>query len=158
MAGYYLDALANMYLKANDLPAAETYARQALAVYAQSLPPHHLYVASTQELLGLVLLRRGSLDAAEVQLRSAHDMNVELTGADSWRSARSEASLGWVLIARDKAAEGEPMLLAARAKLLAAVGPEHPATRQATAWLAEYYRAHHRDADAARVLAAPRTR
>jgi serine/threonine protein kinase len=158
MAGYYLDALANIYLKANDLPAAETYARQALAVYARSLPAHHLYVASTQELLGLVLLRRGSLDAAEVQLRSAHDMNVELTGADSWRSARSEASLAWVLIARDKAVEGEPMLLAARAKLLAAVGPDHPATRQATAWLAEYYRAHHRDADAARVLAAPRTR
>jgi hypothetical protein len=82
-------------------------------------------------------------------------MNVGLAGADSWRTARSEASLGWVLIQRDKAAEGEPMLVGARVKLLATVGPQHPATQQATAWLGEYYRVHHRDADASRVLAAP---
>jgi hypothetical protein len=47
------------------------------------------------------------------------------------------------------------MLTAARAKLLASVGSRNPATQQATAWLVEYYRAHHRDAEAARVLAAP---
>ncbi len=82
-------------------------------------------------------------------------MTVGLAGADSWRAGRSEASLGWTLIQRDKAAEGEPMLLAARKKLLATVGPQHPATQQATARLVEYYRAHHRDVDAARVLAAP---
>jgi hypothetical protein len=63
--------------------------------------------------------------------------------------------LAWALIARDKAAEGEPMLLGARSKLLATVGPQHPATQQTTARLVEYYRAHHRDAEAARVLAAP---
>jgi hypothetical protein len=47
------------------------------------------------------------------------------------------------------------MLLAARSKLLMTVGAQHPATLQASARLAEYYRAHHRDADAERVLAAP---
>jgi hypothetical protein len=82
-------------------------------------------------------------------------MNAGLAGADSWRTARSDASLGWVLIQRDKAAEGEPMLVAARSKLLATVGREHPATQQATARLAAYYRAHHRDSEAARVLAVP---
>jgi hypothetical protein len=82
-------------------------------------------------------------------------MTVALAGPNSWRTARSEASLGWILIKRDRAAEGEPMLLAARSKLLAAVGPQHPATKQATARLVEYYRAHHRDAEAQRVLAAP---
>jgi hypothetical protein len=105
--------------------------------------------------LGEVLLRRGSLAAAEAELREALDMTVGLAGAESWRTARSEASLGWALIQLDKAAEGEPMLLAARSKLLTSVGPQHPATEQATARLVEYYRAHHRDADAARVLAAP---
>ncbi len=114
-----------------------------------------MYVASTHQLLGEVLLRRGSLAAAEAELRTALDMTVGLAGADSWRTARSEASLGWLLIQRDKAAEGEPMLAAARSKLLATVGPQHPATQQAAARLAEYYRAHHRDVDAARVLAAP---
>jgi serine/threonine protein kinase/tetratricopeptide (TPR) repeat protein len=155
MVGYYLDALANLLLKANDLPAAETDARHALAVYAQALPARHLYVASAHQLLGEVLLRRGALAAAEAELRAALDMNVALAGADSWRAARSEASVGWALIQRDNAEEGEPMLLAARSKLLATVGPQHPATQQATAWLVEYYRAHHRNDDAARVLAAP---
>jgi eukaryotic-like serine/threonine-protein kinase len=153
--GYYLDALANMFLKANDLPTAEADARQALAVYAQALPARHLYVASTHQVLGEVLLRRGSLAAAEAEFRTALDMNVGLAGPASWRVARSEASLGWALIARDKAVEGEPMLLAARSKLLATVGSQHPATQQTTARLVEYYRAHHRDAEAARVLAAP---
>jgi tetratricopeptide (TPR) repeat protein len=153
--GYYLDALANLFLKANDLPAAEADARQALAVYAKALPLRHLYVASTHELLGQILLRRGSLAGAEEELRAALDMNIALAGADSWRTARSESSLGWILISRDRAAEGEPMLAAARLKLLATVGAQHPATQQATAWLVEYYRAHHRDAEATRVLAAP---
>jgi serine/threonine protein kinase len=153
--GYYLDALANLSLRANDLPTAESDAREALVVYAHALPAHHLYVASTVQLLGEVLLRRGQPAAAEAQLRAALEMNVGLVGADNWRSARTEASLGWTLIQRDKATEGEPMLTAARAKLLASVGSRNPATQQATAWLVEYYRAHHRDAEAARVLAAP---
>ena len=157
LTGYYLDALGNLYLSANDLPAAEADAREALAIYAQSLPARHLYIASTHQLLGEVLLRRGSLAAAEAELRTALDMNLGLAGPDSWRSARSEASLGWALITRDKAVEGEPMLIAARSKLLATV-PQNPATRLATARLVEYYRAHHRDAEAARVLAAPDTR
>jgi eukaryotic-like serine/threonine-protein kinase len=155
MVGYYLDALANLFLKANELPAAEAGARQALAVYAQALPARHLYVASTHELLGEILLRRESLAAAEAELRISLDMNMGLAGPDNWRTVRSQASLGWALIKRDKASEGEPMLVAARTKLLATVGAQHPATQQATERLAEYYRAHHRDADAARVLAAP---
>ncbi|HWW31013.1 MAG TPA: tetratricopeptide repeat protein, partial [Steroidobacteraceae bacterium] len=158
IVGYYLDALASLYLKANDLASAETDARAALAVYAQTLPARHLYVATTHQVLGEVLLRRGSLAAAETELRTALQMNVSLAGPDSWRAARSEASIGWTLIQRDKGAEGESMLLTARAKLLATVGAKHPATQQATARLVEYYRAHHRDAEAARVLAAPDNR
>ncbi|HEV7614452.1 MAG TPA: serine/threonine-protein kinase [Steroidobacteraceae bacterium] len=155
LTGYYLDALGNLLLSANDLPAAEADAREALAIYAKSLPARHLYIASTHQLLGEVLMRRGSLAAAETELQTAVDMNVGLAGTGSWRAARSQASLGWLLITRDKAAEGEPMLLTARSKLLTTMGSRHPATQQATARLVEYYRAHHRDAEAARVLAEP---
>ena len=102
-----------------------------------------------------MLLRRGALAAAESELRSALDINTALAGADSWRTARSAASLGWTLIKRDRTAEGEPMLVAARARLLATVGAQHPATQDASARLAEYYRTHHRDAEAAQVLASP---
>jgi hypothetical protein len=122
-------------------------------VYAQALPARHLYVASTRRLLGEALLQRGSLAAAEIELRAALDITASLAGADSWRSARAQSSLGWCLIMRDKAAEGEPMLVAARTRLLATVGPQHAATQQASERLVEYYRAHHRDDDAARVLA-----
>ena len=121
----------------------------------QSLPARHLYVAATRHLLGEVLLRRGSLTDAEAELRAALEIELVSAGADSWRAARTEASLGWLLITRDKAAEGEPMLVAARSKLLSTVGPLHPEAQLATARLAEYYRAHHRDAEAARVLAVP---
>jgi eukaryotic-like serine/threonine-protein kinase len=155
LSGYYLDALANLYLKANDVAAAEEDARQALAVYALALPARHFYAATTHQLLGEVLLRRGSLQEAESELRTSLDINSALAGPNSWRAARSEASLAWLLIARDRAAEGEPMLVEARSKLLSTVGAQHPATQQATLRLAEYYRARHRDAEAARVLAAP---
>ncbi|MGC1522920.1 MAG: hypothetical protein WA803_15375, partial [Steroidobacteraceae bacterium] len=115
----------------------------------------HLYLASTHQLLGEVLLRRGSLAAAETELRTALDISNALAGTTSWRTARSEASLGWLLTLRNDAAEGEPMLVAARSKLLALKGAQDPAAQLATARLAEYYRTHHRDDEAARVLAAP---
>jgi tetratricopeptide (TPR) repeat protein len=150
--GYYLDALAGLYLKTNDLPSAEKFARQALSVYVQSLPAQHLYIASTRQLLGDILARRGEFPAAETELRSAVDLETTLSGPDSWRTARAQATLGWVLIQRGSAAEGEPMLAAARAQLLAKVGASHEATRAASARLAEYLRAHHRDAEAERVL------
>jgi hypothetical protein len=60
--------------------------------------------------------------------------------------------LGWLLIAQDHTAEGEQRLVAARSKLLKTVGPLHPEVELATKRLAEYFRAHHRDAEAARVL------
>ena len=149
MTGYYLDAVANLYLNAGNLAAAESNARQALAVYAKTLPAHHLFVAGTRQLLGEVLLRRGDFAAAETELRGALDIDLALAGQDNWRSARSEASLGWLLIEENNAAEGEPSLFAAQRKLLAALGPEHPEVLQATSRLAEYYRAHLREADAA---------
>ena len=45
---------------------------------ARSLPAQHLYLASTHQLLGEVLLRRGSLAAAETELREAVDINAAL--------------------------------------------------------------------------------
>ena len=153
MTGYYLADLADWYLKADQLPAAEDAARQSLAVYAQSLPAQHLYVGSIKQTLGEILLRRGSLAAAESELRSSLEINTTLAGVDSWRAARSAASLGWVLIKREKYSEGEPMLIAARSRLLASVGAHHPATQEATDRLAEYYRSRHRDAEAMQVLA-----
>jgi len=97
-------------------------------------------------------LRRGRWTESEAELRAALDIDLGSAGPDDWRAARTKASLGWLLITEDNAAEGEPMLVAARSTLLKTVGRQHPEVELATKRLAEYYRAHHRDAEAARVL------
>jgi serine/threonine protein kinase/Tfp pilus assembly protein PilF len=146
MTGYYLDALANLYLHANNLTAAESNARQALAVYEHALPARHLYVSATRLLLGEVLLRRGQLAAAEVELRSALEIESALAGAASWRAARVQASLGWLKILENDAADGEPMLVSAQSQLLTALGPQHPEVQRATLRLAEYQRTQRAEA------------
>ncbi|HTD74288.1 MAG TPA: tetratricopeptide repeat protein, partial [Steroidobacteraceae bacterium] len=153
LVGYFMDAVAKLYLDAGNLDAAERTARQVLAIYEKSLPARHLYVAATRHLLGEALLRREQFTDAERELRAALDIDVATAGVDNWRAARAEASLGWLLIAKGNAAEGEPMLVAARSKLLQSVGPLHPEVALASQRLAQYYRLHHRDADATRVLA-----
>ena len=111
-----------------------------------------MYVAATRHLLGEILLRRGQLTEAEAELRAALDIDLGSAGPGDWRAARTKASLGWLLIAEGNSAEGEPMLVAARSKLLKTVGPLHPEVELATKRLADYYREHHREADAVRVL------
>jgi serine/threonine protein kinase len=152
--GYYLDALANLDLHAGNLDAAEQKARQALAIYTQSLSPRHLYVASVRHLIGEVLMRRGQLPLAEIELRAALDIDVNSVGRGNWRAARTAASLGWLLISEGNAAEGEPMLTAAQQQLLTTLGAQHPEVVLATSRLADYYHSHHREADAARLMAA----
>ena len=150
--GYVMDAVAKLDLDNGNLDAAESTARQVLKIYDKSLPPRHLYVAATRHLLGEVLLRGGQLPAAEAELRAALDIDLSSAGPGDWRAARTEASLGWLLIAEGNSAEGEHMLVAARSKLLKTVGPLHPEVELATKRLAEYYRAHHREAEAERVV------
>ena len=134
------------------LVAAESTARQVLKIYGKSLPPRHLYVAATRHLLGEILLRRGQLTEAEAELHTALDIDVASAGLGDWRAARTKASLGWLLIKEGNSAEGEPMLVEARSTLLKTVGPRHPEVELATKRLSDYYREHHREADAARVL------
>ena len=154
ITGYYFESLAILYLKQGDLVAAETNVRAALAIYAETVPARHLYVASAHRLLGEIDLRKGDLAAAETEMRNAVDITLALTGPDDWRAARALAGLGWTLICRDKYAEGEPLLVAAQAKLFTLVGSHDEATREASTRLAQYYRGHHRDGEAERVLAA----
>jgi serine/threonine protein kinase/Tfp pilus assembly protein PilF len=151
--GYYLNDLADAQLRAGDLSAAEGTARHALAVLIDALSTQHLYVASVRQTLGETLLRRSLTAAAEAEFRAAIEICTNLTGADTWRTARSEASLGWTLILRERPAEGEPMLAHAWQRLRTTLGGHDPITREAGLRLAQYYRAHHRDAEATQVLA-----
>jgi hypothetical protein len=112
-----------------------------------------LFVASAHGWLGEVYLRESRMAEAEAEMRTALDIASALAGPDSWRTARAQAGLGWTLIARGSFAEGEALLAAAQPRLLAALGPNDEAVRQAAHRLAEYYRNHRRDAEADKVLA-----
>jgi len=96
---------------------------------------------------------RGALPAADVELRAALAIDNALVGPDDWHTARAQASLAWSLIMRGDVAQGEPMLIAARNRLVATLGATAPETAWVSARLADYLRAHHRDAEAATVLA-----
>ncbi len=155
MTGYYIDQLASLYLQAGNLAAAENAARKALGIYAQAgLPARHLYVASSKQVLGEVLLRQGHAEQAQSEEREALEIDAALTGSDNWRSLRTAASLGWVLIHAGKADEGEPILVAAQKKLVATLGAKHPESQLATSRLMDYYRERHRDAAADQLLKA----
>jgi tetratricopeptide (TPR) repeat protein len=151
--GYYYDGLAILYLKSGNLPEAEANMRAALAEYAAVLPPRHLYVATGEQLLGEVHLRRHALAEAERELRSALELETSLNAAD-WQIARTNASLGWLEIQKNNASVGEPILVGAQAKLLARLGPKNSETALATTRLAQYFSDHHRDAEAAKLLQA----
>jgi eukaryotic-like serine/threonine-protein kinase len=152
LRGYFLDSLAHLKLLANDVNGAQADELQALAIYDATLAKRHLYVASARYVLGEIFLRRRLLPEAETQLRTAVDIDMALAGPDNWQTARTQASLGWILLQEGKDTEGEPMLLAAQSRLQATVGAQHPETQQATSRLVQYYREHHRDADATHVL------
>ena len=156
LTGYYLDSLANLYCEGQRSAGRRELMRARLwRCMRQRCRRATCSWRRPEQLLGEVLMLRGSLAAAETELRAAVDINSALAGADSWRTARAQATLGWVLILRDRAAEGEPLLVASRNRLLATVGSSHAGTRWASARLGEYLRARHRDAEAAQVLASP---
>jgi len=152
MRGYFLGALAHLKLLANDLNGAQADVQEELAIFDKTLAKRHLYVASARYLLGEVYLRRRMLPDAEAQLRTAVDIDTALAGPDNWQTARSQASLAWILMQAGKDAEGEPLLVAAQSRLQATVGPQHPDTQQATARLVQYFREHHREEDATHLL------
>ena len=154
LTGYYLDTLANLFFESGDLAAADTNMRHALGIYASTLQPNHLFVASSRQTMGEILLKKGDPAGAESEFRHALEINRQAAGAESWRTARSQASLGWTLILRGDAAQGEPLLVQGRERLASQLGVKDRNTVQASNRLIEYYRSRHRDADAACILGA----
>jgi hypothetical protein len=100
-----------------------------------------------------VQLRRRNFAEAERELRSAYDLETALGAAD-WQIARTNASLGWLEIQNNNAAEGEPKLVEARNKLIARLGPQNAEVKLVTTRLAQYLREHHRETEAAKLLQA----
>ena len=72
---------------------AERELRLALAIYAETLPPDHLYIATSEHFLSEVRLAQGKPRDA-IQLLELALARLQRANAEPWRIARSENTLG----------------------------------------------------------------
>lgn len=151
--GYFHDSLAHLHFKLDQPAKAEREIRHALEIYSQTLPSDHLYIASSQHLLGEVLLARRDFPGAEGALKTAIDINSRATGAANWRTARSESTLGAVLAALGRHSEAEQLLLGSYRTLLKEKGEHDELTILARQRVLAFLRSQGREREASRLLA-----
>jgi len=152
-AGYYEDSLAFLKFKVGRNEEAETHVRAALSIYSQTLPANHLYIASSQYLLGELLLARGDAAGAAEALRVSITICNESPDAGKWRAARSQSALGEALSRLGQDGEAERLLVESHRALLQDRKADDEYTKSARERLLGFLRARHRERDAARLLA-----
>ncbi len=153
VTGYYLDSLANLEFKAGRTTSALDDVRVALDIFRDNLPADHLYIASSEHLLGEILLARGDPQGAIAPLRHAIAVCTQANGAGSWRTARSQSTLGAALARLGEFDEAEQLLVNSHRILLAELGAGHALTLTARQRTLDFLRVQGRDGDAARLLA-----
>jgi serine/threonine protein kinase/Flp pilus assembly protein TadD len=153
LTGYYLDSLANLEFKAKRTAAALSNVRTAIDIFRESMSTDHVYVASSEHLLGEILLARGDAQGAIGPLRHAIAVNTTAYGATSWRTARSQSTLGAALARAGEFDEAEDLLVGSHRILLKELGAEDPLTRAAHERVVDFLGARGRDGDADRLLA-----
>ena len=147
-----LDSLARLQWKAGELEAARRNVLSALNIYDEKLPSDHPYIASSQYLLGEIHLASGDARAALAPLRHALDLCLRTYGTNSWRTARSQSSLGEALALTGSSAQAEPLLLDGYRTLQSQLGDNDELTRLARKRALNFLQVHDRAADAARLL------
>ena len=108
--GYYRTSLGAVQIERREYAAAETQLREALAVLTATLPLDHPYVASTEYLLGEVMLATQRPRAAGELFQAAMSRAIRAHDVE-WRVARSASGLGEALYRQGRADEAEPLLL-----------------------------------------------
>jgi tetratricopeptide (TPR) repeat protein len=89
---------------------AEALAEQARATAERQYEPRHARAVSPLYVLGRIRHDQGRLAEAEVYLRDALAI-AEKSFPDDWSTHSSRFALGGVLVARERYAEAEPLLL-----------------------------------------------
>ena len=113
---YSLRRLADVLWKEHKLDEAETMYRQALGMFQRRLGDEHPSVATTLEALAELLRDQGKLAEAELLARRCVSIREKkLPG--NWRTLAARSLLGSTLLAENKYAEAEPLLLAAYAEM-----------------------------------------
>ncbi len=125
-----LDERATIRFTLGALEGAADDFREALAIQRERLPASHPDIATTLTGLGWTLIAEGEASEAADVLREAVSLATNLLPPDHWRRAEADAALGAALVAIGQRDEGEPILRAAHGRLVAARGPDHPATHR----------------------------
>jgi serine/threonine protein kinase/Flp pilus assembly protein TadD len=138
MTGYLWANLANIHFRQGQLVRAETEVRKALDIFATTLPADHQYVASTEFLIGEILLATNRLPDAEAALTASMN-RWKRTDAPSWRAARSASALGEALHRQGRTAEAEKYLLDGYHQLTAGKGVDKQTRTTAGERIARFY-------------------
>jgi uncharacterized membrane-anchored protein YjiN (DUF445 family) len=97
-------------IREKNYTAAEHEIRLSLDIFAKALPSDHQYVASSEHLLGELLMETNRLNDAEATLTAAMN-RWKRTDAPAWRSARSASALGEVLYKQGRIGDAEHYLV-----------------------------------------------
>lgn len=138
MTGYLQTNLAQILARQGKYAEAEKNLRDALDLYARTLPADHQYVASSEYVLGEVLLATGRLPDAEAMLTASMN-RWKRTDASPWRSARSASALGETLYRQGRLPDAEKYLVQSYRELSASTGANHEVLQKARERVARFY-------------------
>jgi len=137
------------HARMNDYAQALTLYEEADAVLRRTLPETHNYVIEVITGRGIAHLRMGAPDRAEPLLRRVVALRTEANGPDSWWTGMAQSALGECLMAQERYAEAELLLLRGYEIVRDGNGPVVPTLRR----LAAFYDATDRPDEAARYRA-----
>lgn len=108
----------------HDIQDAETYYREAVSAYADSMAPEHPATAAVLDYLGEFYIGQRRMDDAELPLQRALAIQQLALGTASTEAARSKSDLALVYYFQSKFDQGEIMAKQALPVLEASHGPD----------------------------------
>lgn len=137
--GYALTGLAQIHWRLKKYPQAEVEVREAMEIFATTLPSDHQYVASAEYLMGEILLSTNRVTDAEAMLTASMN-RWKRSDAPAWRAARSASALGEAVYRQGRNTEAEKYLLESYYELTANNGGVDALTkRRARERIARFY-------------------
>ena len=131
-------SLASLHESADDLARAEQTVRPVVERAVATLPPDHPATAYAQNILGLVLCRRGGVEAASegvTMARASLASRAQLYPEGHWLLASGAALEGLCLAELGQVEAARAVLVPAVETLRAERGPDHRVTLRAEGWL-----------------------
>ncbi len=112
---------------------------EAFAIRQRELPPVHIDIARSHELLAIAYLRRGDNERGQGHAQAAMDLMGKLLPEGHWAIARAQSVLASSLTAEGMERQAEDLLRSSVEQLQEQRGDSHPATARALRLLVGHY-------------------